>query len=51
MTAIDLSVRFEPDRKLPEKAIELVDKAAERMSPPLPLRPARARRRPRSSRR
>ncbi len=39
VTAVDLSVRFEPDRKLPEKAIELVDKAAERASPPLPLRP------------
>ncbi len=39
VTAVDLSVRFEPDRKLPEKAIELVDKAAERMSPPAPLRP------------
>jgi len=39
VTAVDLSVRFEPDRKLPEKAIELVDKAAERTSPPLPLRP------------
>ncbi len=38
VTAVDLSVRFEPDRKLPEKAIELVDKAAERTSPPLPLR-------------
>ncbi len=39
VTAVDLSVRFEPDRKLPEKAIELVDKAAERTSPPLPMRP------------
>ena len=39
VTAVDLSVRFEPDRKLPEKAIELVEKAAERTSPPLPLRP------------
>ena len=28
--ALDLSVRFEPDRKLPEKAIDLVDKAAAR---------------------
>ena len=42
VTAVDLSVRFEPDRKLPEKAIELVDKAAERTSPPLPLRPGGA---------
>jgi ATP-dependent Clp protease ATP-binding subunit ClpC len=33
-TAVDLSVRFEPDRKLPEKAIELVEKAAERASRP-----------------
>jgi ATP-dependent Clp protease ATP-binding subunit ClpC len=39
VTAVDLSVRFEPDRKLPEKAIELVEKAAERTSPPLPLPP------------
>ncbi len=31
--AIDLSMRFEPDRKLPEKAIELVEQAAERTSP------------------
>jgi ATP-dependent Clp protease ATP-binding subunit ClpA len=31
--AVDLSVRFEPDRKLPDKAIELVDKAVERMRP------------------
>ncbi len=38
VTAVDLSVRFEPDRKLPEKAIELVEKAAERTSPPLPAR-------------
>ncbi len=29
-TAVDLSVRFEPDRKLPDKAIDLVDKAAAR---------------------
>ncbi len=28
--AVDLSVRFEPDRKLPDKAIDLVDKAAAR---------------------
>jgi ATP-dependent Clp protease ATP-binding subunit ClpC len=28
--AVDLSVRFETDRKLPDKAIELVDKAAAR---------------------
>ena len=28
--AVDLSVRFETDRKLPEKAIDLVDKAAAR---------------------
>ena len=38
VTAVDLSVRFEPDRKLPEKAIELVAKAAERTSPPAPGR-------------
>ena len=31
--AIDLSMRFEPERKLPEKAIELVEHAAERTSP------------------
>ncbi len=31
--AVDLSVRFEPERKLPDKAIELVDKAVERMRP------------------
>ena len=31
--AIDLSMRFDPDRKLPEKAIELVEQAAERTSP------------------
>jgi ATP-dependent Clp protease ATP-binding subunit ClpC len=34
--AVDLSVRFEPDRKLPEKAIELVDKAAGRTRLPTP---------------
>ena len=28
--AVDLSVRFEPDRRLPDKAIDLVDKAAAR---------------------
>ena len=28
--AVDLSVRFEPDRRLPEKAIDLVDQAAAR---------------------
>jgi len=39
VAAVDLSVRFEPDRQLPEKAIELVEKAAERASLPLPLRP------------
>jgi ATP-dependent Clp protease ATP-binding subunit ClpC len=33
-TAVDLSVRFEPDRKLPEKAMELVDKAVERALTP-----------------
>ncbi len=38
VTAIDLSIRFEPDRKLPEKAIELVQKAADRASPPAPGR-------------
>jgi ATP-dependent Clp protease ATP-binding subunit ClpC len=37
-TAVELSVRFEPDRKLPEKAIELVAQAAERTSPPAPGR-------------
>jgi ATP-dependent Clp protease ATP-binding subunit ClpA len=31
--AIDLSMRFEGDRKLPDKAIELVEKAARRASP------------------
>jgi len=40
VTAVDLSIRFEPDRKLPEKAIELVEKAAERASPPAPGRAA-----------
>ncbi len=34
--AVDLSMRFEPDRKLPEKAIELVDKAAGRTRLPTP---------------
>jgi ATP-dependent Clp protease ATP-binding subunit ClpC len=34
VTAVDLSVRFEPDRKLPEKAMELVDKAVERVLTP-----------------
>jgi ATP-dependent Clp protease ATP-binding subunit ClpC len=34
--AVDLSVRFESDRKLPEKAIELVDKAAGRTRLPTP---------------
>jgi ATP-dependent Clp protease ATP-binding subunit ClpC len=34
--AVDLSLRFEPDRKLPEKAIELVDKAATRTRLPTP---------------
>jgi ATP-dependent Clp protease ATP-binding subunit ClpC len=28
--AVDLSVRFEPDRKLPDKAIDLIDKASSR---------------------
>lgn len=46
--ALDLSVRFEPDRKLPEKAIDLVDKAAARTRLPTlslvrpPLTPDRA---------
>jgi ATP-dependent Clp protease ATP-binding subunit ClpA len=31
--AIDLSMRFEAERKLPDKAIELVEKAARRASP------------------
>jgi ATP-dependent Clp protease ATP-binding subunit ClpC len=30
VAAVDLSVRFEPDRKLPDKAIDLLDKAAAR---------------------
>jgi ATP-dependent Clp protease ATP-binding subunit ClpC len=34
--AVDLSVRFETDRKLPEKAIDLVDKAAGRTRLPTP---------------
>ncbi|HXK10542.1 MAG TPA: ATP-dependent Clp protease ATP-binding subunit [Vicinamibacteria bacterium] len=34
--AVDLSVRFEPDRKLPEKAIDLLDKAAARTRLPVP---------------
>jgi ATP-dependent Clp protease ATP-binding subunit ClpC len=33
--AVDLSVRFEPDRRLPDKAIDLVDKAAARTRLPL----------------
>jgi ATP-dependent Clp protease ATP-binding subunit ClpC len=33
-TAVDLSVRFEPERKLPEKAMELVEKAVERVLTP-----------------
>jgi ATP-dependent Clp protease ATP-binding subunit ClpA len=33
VAAVDLSVRFESDRKLPEKAIDLVVKAAERARP------------------
>jgi len=33
--AVDLSVRFEPDRKLPDKAIDLVDKAAARTRLPM----------------
>jgi ATP-dependent Clp protease ATP-binding subunit ClpC len=46
--ALDLSVRFEPDRKLPDKAIDLVDKAAARTRLPTlslvrpPLAPALA---------
>jgi ATP-dependent Clp protease ATP-binding subunit ClpC len=39
--AVDLSVRFETDRKLPEKAIDLVDKASGRTRLPAPpTRPA-----------
>jgi ATP-dependent Clp protease ATP-binding subunit ClpC len=34
--AVNLSVRFETDRKLPEKAIDLVDKAAARTRLPTP---------------
>jgi ATP-dependent Clp protease ATP-binding subunit ClpC len=34
--AVDLSVRFETDRKLPDKAIDLVDKAAARTRLPAP---------------
>ncbi len=34
--AVDLSVRFEKDRRLPEKAIDLVDKAAARTRLPTP---------------
>jgi ATP-dependent Clp protease ATP-binding subunit ClpC len=34
--AVDLSARFEPDRKLPAKAIDLVDKAAARTRRPGP---------------
>jgi ATP-dependent Clp protease ATP-binding subunit ClpC len=43
--AVDLSVRFEPDRKLPDKAIDLVDKAAARTRLPTMslLRPTGAR--------
>ena len=43
--AVDLSVRFEPDRKLPDKAIDLVDKAAARTRLPTLslLRPTGAR--------
>ena len=43
--AVDLSVRFEPDRKLPDKAIDLVDKAAARTRLPMLslLRPTGAR--------
>ena len=33
VTAIELSMRFDTDRKLPEKAVELVERAAERASP------------------
>ena len=33
--AVDLSVRFEPDRRLPDKAIDLVDKAAARTRLPM----------------
>ena len=43
--AVDLSVRFEPDRRLPDKAIDLVDKAAARTRLPTLslLRPTGAR--------
>ena len=34
VAAVDLSVRFEPDRRLPDKAIDLVDKAAARTRVP-----------------
>jgi ATP-dependent Clp protease ATP-binding subunit ClpC len=34
--AVDLSVRFESDRRLPDKAIDLVDKAAARTRRPTP---------------
>ena len=34
--AVDLSVRFETDRKLPDKAIDLVDQAAARTRLPIP---------------
>ncbi len=34
-TAVDLTVRFETDRKLPDKAIDLVDKAAARTRLPM----------------
>jgi ATP-dependent Clp protease ATP-binding subunit ClpC len=46
--AVDLSVRFETDRRLPDKAIELVDKAAARTRLPALslLRPPTARREP-----
>ncbi|HSD29839.1 MAG TPA: AAA family ATPase, partial [Vicinamibacteria bacterium] len=40
--AVDLSVRFETDRKLPEKAIDLVDKAAARTRLPTPGPPRTA---------
>jgi ATP-dependent Clp protease ATP-binding subunit ClpA len=42
VSAIDLSMRFEADRKLPEKATELVEQAAERSSRPTPGRAAEA---------
>ena len=35
LAAVDLSVRFEPDRRLPDKAIDLVDKAAARTRVPM----------------